>query len=451
MLTQPAPLYDIAQKLRAGTLDLFDYIHQTCSWLGAVEPAIQALIPEHNRKQRLLENAQRLLRQYPDSESRPPLFGVLIGVKDIFIADGFPMRAGSTLPAEEFEGAQASSVSKLLNAGAIILGKTVTTEFAYFDPGPTRNPHNPAHTPGGSSSGSAAAVAAGLCSLSLGTQTIGSVIRPAAYCGIYGFKPSFGKIKLDGVLPCSQTVDHIGYFTQDIQGLALTASVMIPDWKGLPDTVTYPCVGIPEGPYLQQADRYTLSASQKHLAILKRAGTPIKHISIFNDIDTINALHKKLVAAEFAENHAALYKRYGHLYSTHSRDLLEQGLSVTDNEIRLAREKQQEVRQLLSDTMRREGINLWVCPTAPTPAPEGLASTGNPIMNLPWTYSGFPALSVPAGIGHNKLPLSLQLVADFGHDEELLQLAQAIERIANRPDCYNDGQTARPREQATRL
>lgn len=433
MLIESAPLFETVQKLRSGFLDLLDYIHKTCARMNVVEPTIRAFIPEQGLEQRLMNEARLLLLKYPDPQSRPPLFGVLTGVKDIFITDGFDMRAGSKLPPEEFSGQQASSVTKLRDAGALVLGKTVTTEFAYFAPGPTRNPYNTDHTPGGSSSGSAAAVGAGLCSLSLGTQTIGSVIRPAAYCGIFGFKPTFGKIDTDGVLPCSQTVDHIGCFTQDIDGLALTASVMIPGWKGLPETATDPCIGIPEGPYLQQADPAMLSTFQKHVGSLKRAGIPIKHIPMFEDINLINTLHKKIVAAEFAENHAVLYAKYGHQYSTHSRALLEQGLAVSDDDIRLAREKQEEVRQVLTDTMHREGINVWACPAAMTPPPLGLASTGNPIMNLPWTFTGFPALSVPTGIGQYNLPLSMQLIAGFDHDEELLQLAKIISKHLTHP------------------
>ncbi len=342
------------------------------------------------------------------------------------------MRAGSKLPAEEFTGIQASSVTRLRDAGALILGKTVTTEFAYFAPGPTRNPHNPDHTPGGSSSGSAAAVAAGFCSLSLGSQTIGSVIRPAAYCGIFGFKPTFGKIATDGVLPCSQTVDHIGFFTQDIDGVGMAASVMIPGWKGLSENLPDPCIGIPEGPYLEQADPTQMAIFQKQVDALKNAGINVLHIPVFDDIEEINTCHKNIVAAEFAENHAVYYEKYGHLYSPQSRALLEQGLTISAGEKHSALEKQGLTRQVVAEVMHREGITTWACPAAPTPAPLGLASTGNPIMNLPWTFTGFPALAVPAGLGLENLPMSIQLVAGFDHDEELVQHAKVISKHLTR-------------------
>ena len=429
MYTKRAPLYKTAQDMRDGTSDLLDYIHRTCEWINKCEPKIHTLIPEENREARLIDQAYHLLEQYPDPSSRPPLFGVLIGVKDIFSANGFPMRAGSKLPAEVFAGKQASSVSKLVDAGAIILGKTVTTEFAYFAPGPTRNPHNLEHTPGGSSSGSAAAVAAGFCALSLGTQTIGSVIRPGAYCGIYGFKPSFGKIATDGVLPCSQTVDHVGYFTQDIDGLALAASVLIPGWENVSKTAGEPCLGIPEGPYLEQADSTILSTFRRNIEFLKVAGIAVKQIPMFEDIDEINTLHKSIVAAEFADNHTALYQEYRHLYAPQSRELMEQGLSLREETLLKAQDKQKKVRLELSVTMRNAGISGWICPASKTPAPVGISSTGDPIMNLPWTYAGIPAVSIPAGVGEHNLPLSLQLVAEYDRDAELLQMAKVISKV----------------------
>ena len=151
-------------------------------------------------------------------------------MKDIFHVKGFLTRAGSGLPVDLLTGPEAESVTQLKQAGALILGKTVTTEFAYFAPGPTRNPRNPAHTPGGSSSGSAAAVGAGLCPLALGTQTIGSILRPASFCGVVGFKPSFGRISSAGVIPFAVSLDHIGFFTQDVAGATLAAAVLCKNW-----------------------------------------------------------------------------------------------------------------------------------------------------------------------------------------------------------------------------
>src|SRR5579871_2308991 len=176
-----APLAETAAMLRSGQLDLLDYIHRLRDRIDAFEPQLQALLPEENRRARLLADAAALSQRYPDPARRPPLYGIPVGIKDMFFVDGFPTRCGTQLPPELFQGQEGDYLLALRRAGALILGKTVTTEFAYFEPGPTRNPHNLDYSPGGSSSGSAAAVAAGFCPLAIGTQVIGSTVRPAAY------------------------------------------------------------------------------------------------------------------------------------------------------------------------------------------------------------------------------------------------------------------------------
>jgi Asp-tRNA(Asn)/Glu-tRNA(Gln) amidotransferase A subunit family amidase len=191
-------------------------------------------LAEPDRRGRLHRAATALAVAYPEPAGRPSLYGALLAVKDIFHVDGFTTRAGATVPPELFAGPEAACVTRLRQAGALVVGKAVTTEFAYFEPGPTRNPHNLAHTPGGSSSGSAAAVAAGLAPLALGTQTIGSVIRPAAFCGIVGFKPSLGRVDPQGLVFFSRTLDQRGLFTQDVAGMALAAAVVCREWRDLP-------------------------------------------------------------------------------------------------------------------------------------------------------------------------------------------------------------------------
>ena len=258
-LLHPAPLVSTAAALRTGQTDLVGYINRLCDHIDAVEPQVQALVPEPDRRARLLSEAQALLERYPDTNQRPPLFGIPFGVKDIYQADGFETRAGSQVPPAALVGPEADSVTLLRVNGALVLGKTVTTEFAFFEPGPTRNPHNLAHTPGGSSSGSAAAVAAGITPLTLGTQTIGSVIRPAAYCGVVGFKPTYNRISPEGLLFFSRSVDHVGLFTQDVIGMQLAASVLSKDWQSY-SAGGKPVLGIPEGPYLAQASAEALKA-----------------------------------------------------------------------------------------------------------------------------------------------------------------------------------------------
>jgi Asp-tRNA(Asn)/Glu-tRNA(Gln) amidotransferase A subunit family amidase len=430
MLTKPALLANQASERRSGTQSLAAYLEETFAHLAAAEPQIEALLPEQDRRDRLLAEAEALQNRYPNPAERPPLYGILVGVKDIFSVEGFPTRAGSELPARLFEGPEAASVGALRKAGALILGKTVTTEFAYFAPGPTRNPHNPAHTPGGSSSGSAAAVAAGFCPLALGTQTIGSVIRPAAFCGIAGFKPSYSRIDPAGLIFVSRSLDHVGLFTQDVAGMRLAAPALCQDWRAEraeDSSGDLPVLGVSDDPYLQQAEEEGLAGFEAQLIYLEKAGYIIRQVSAFPDIETIDYYHRRLMAAEMAQVHARWFNQYRDLYRPQTVELIELGRTVSSAEVHIARTKQGQLRERLAQLMAQAGIDLWVSPAAPGPAPEGIAATGNPAMNLPWTNTGLPTLTLPAGRAQNGLPLGLQLAAQFMQDEQLLAWAGRVE------------------------
>ncbi len=429
MLIHPAPLAKTAAALRSGELELTTYIDEICDRIDAVEPQVQALLPEPDRRARLRTEAAALQARFPDPGRRPPLFGVLVGVKDIFRVDGFPTRAGSKFPPEVLAGSETVCVTTLRQAGALILGKTVTTEFAYFEPGPTRNPHNLGHTPGGSSSGSAAAVATGLCPLATGTQTIGSVIRPAAFCGIVGFKPSYGRIPLDGLIIFSESADHIGLFTQDVVGMELTASVVCLNWQPVStsnQSGRRPVLGVPEGPYLAQASPEALSAFEAQLAQLERAGYTVRTVGMFEDIELINRRHRRMIAAEMAQVHAEWFRQYESLYRPRTAEIIRDGQTVNAGELAAARAGRGVLRDELHARMEQAGIDLWVSPAAPGPAPEGIHATGDPAMNLPWTYAGLPSVTVPAGRAENGLPLGLQCVASFMADERLLAWAAPL-------------------------
>ncbi|NOX60853.1 MAG: amidase, partial [Chloroflexi bacterium] len=365
------------------------------------------------------------LARFPDPATRPPLFGVPIGVKDIFHAEGFYTRAGSNLPPEELTGPEAESVSQLRAAGCLVLGKTVTTEFAYFEPGPTRNPHNPAHTPGGSSSGSAAAVAAGIAPLALGTQTIGSVIRPAAFCGVVGFKPTYNRISPRGLIFFSPAADHVGLFTQDVAGMRLAAAILCREWEPF-QADARPTLAIPTGPYLEQASAEGLAAFREQVNHLQEAGYRVLEIPLFADIEEINRRHRRMIAAEFAAQHADWFAKYEDLYRPRTAALIREGQAVDPEEVEDIRDGQALLREEIEHIMDVHDIDLWICPAAPGPAPEDIQSTGDPAMNLPWTYMGLPAATVPAGKAANGLPLGLQMVAHWLHDERLLTWAEDI-------------------------
>ncbi|HEY54223.1 MAG TPA: amidase [Caldilineae bacterium] len=425
-LLRPAPLAQTAAGLRSGQTDLLGYINRLCDHIDAVEPKVQALLPEPDRRARLLSEAQELLRRYPEANERPILFGIPIGVKDIFQADGFETRAGSKLPPAALAGPEADSVALLRAAGALVLGKTVTTEFAFFEPGPTRNPHNLAHTPGGSSSGSAAAVAAGITPLALGTQTIGSVIRPAAFCGIVGFKPTYNRIPPEGLLFFSRSADHVGLFTQDVAGMQLAASVTCADWQPYL-AAGKPVLGVPAGPYLAQASDEALAAFEEQVMRLAGAGYVVIRQPLFPDIDEINRRHRALIAYEFAQEQAQWFAEYEDLYRPRTAALIREGQQVDPAEAADIRDMQPVLREEVEHVMDVHDIDLWICPAAPGPAPEGIGSTGDPVMNLPWTYLGLPAVTLPAGFTRNGLPLGLQMVGKWMEDEKLLGWAEKIE------------------------
>jgi len=415
-----------AEALRSGRMDLLEYVDIMCARVAEIEPKIEAMLPEADRLERLRTEAAALQAKFPDPAERPPLYGLLVAVKDIFHVSGFVTRAGAAVPPDLFAGSEAAVVSLLRDAGALILGKSVTTEFAYFEPGPTRNPHNPAHTPGGSSSGSAAAVAAGFCALALGTQTIGSVTRPAAFCGIVGFKPTLGRLPTKGLVYFSRTIDHVGLFTQDVAGMALAASVLCRDWRADFVRGVLPALGVPVGPYLDQAEPEALAAFENQVRMLAETGCQVKRIPVLADIEALNHLHRQMVFAEFAREHAEIYVQHAALYRPRTAEIIEIGRKVSEEELAAARAHCAKLRQELEVQMDEAGIDLWVCPAACGPAPAGIHATGDPNMSLPWTHTGMPVVNLPAGRAKNGLPLSLQFIAPFGADEALLSWAQVL-------------------------
>lgn len=425
MLSSRLLLSEVVTNIKKDNSKAELYIDNICDNIDQNESVIQAFIKEDNRRTRLHNDLKKIKGEKKDLT----LFGIPVGIKDLFNAYGFATRAGSKLPPSLFEGKEASCVTRLKNAGALIAGKTVTTEFAYFQPGPTRNPVNPEHTPGGSSSGSAAAVAAGFCPLALGTQTIGSITRPASFCGIIGYKPSYGRIPADGLVPFSPSADHVGFFTQDIQGVKIAASVLCDKWKDIGEQINKEIViGVPVGNYMEQAEKYTLKIFEEQTDILRSKGFKIKEIDIFGDINKINYTHKLMIAYEIAEVHKEWFKEYSHLYSDHTRQLILEGQKISKADAEKAISGRITFREKICNMMVDNNIDIFVTPSTVTDALKGLSVTGSPIMNLPWTYSGLPTITIPAGKSSNNLPLGLNFAGLFGYDEEL-QLA--VKRVSS--------------------
>lgn len=473
-------LPSLASALRTGELSSAEYLKHLEARFAEYEAAILAFVPEEGRFERLRREAEALAERYPQPGSRPALFGVPVGVKDIFHVSGFVTRAGSRVPPEVLQGTEAECITQLKAAGALILGKTVTTEFAYFGPGPTRNPLSPGgttHTPGGSSSGSAAAVAAGLSPVALGTQTIGSILRPASFCGIVGFKPTYDRISRAGVIPLSPSLDHIGVFASDVAGAALAASLLWTDSKperhaggsrpdvhegsieqvglseraaGAPQHVGAatvgaetampgrgadsqragrPTLGVPQGAYLVQAGQAMRTHFDATCRRLAEAGYEVKSVKAMPDFEAVRERHNLIVAAEAARVHKDWYPRFRDLYHLKTVELLERGRTISDEVLAEALAGRERLRTEMTSLMEAHGLDLWAAPSAPGPAPEGLTSTGDPVMNLPWTHAGLPAVSVPSGRDAAGLPLGLQLVGRWYGDEALLAYASEVEAV----------------------
>ncbi|MFC7132331.1 MULTISPECIES: amidase [Salinibaculum] len=426
-----AALSETVRALRSGQQDLDSYYDDVEARVETVEDDLQSFVetPEFTT---LRESVKRVRQRWERTSVRPPLYGVNVGVKDIFSVDSFPTRAGSDLPPSTFESPEAPVVTTLREAGAFVMGKTVTTEFASSPTGPTRNPHALSHTPGGSSSGSAAAVAAGLVPLALGTQTVGSIVRPAAFCGIVGFKPSKGRLSTDGIVPFSPSADQVGMFTQDVPGMELAASVLCSNWTRAPDLTTSSSVGIPAGGYLEQATETGREHFKTQISALERSGITVDRVQLFNDIGALNERHESMIEAEAAMEHADWYVEYGDRYHPDSAAMVENGWQTDLNAVGDGRLSQQRTRHTIEQTMAQFDLDVLLAPAARGPAPEGLDDSGDPVMNLPWTHAGLPAVTVPSSKTDAGLPLGLQCIAAHGDDETLLSIAATLrERLAD--------------------
>ncbi|MDR1685253.1 MAG: amidase [Desulfovibrio sp.] len=372
-----------------------------------------------------------LFARRPDPAHRPPLFGVPFGIKGVFRTDGWDIRCGSLLPADLFRGRESAAAAALRAAGALPLGITATTEFASSEPAATCNPHNLAHTPGGSSSGSAAGVAAGFFPLATGTQTIGSIIRPASYCGITGFKAGSGRVPTEGLVHFSRTFDHAGFFCATPHEIEEVMRVILPGLQTAqaPQRIR---LGVPVGPYLDQAEADNVARMREELA---RAGGPfvVTDAPCLENIAAVNACHGEAIAAELAEEHKTYFDRYEPLYRPGTARQIRQGRISGAAAATAGARSRLALRAALHEVLRKFRLHALICPSSVGEADKGLSSTGDPVMNLPWTHAGLPVLGLPLGTGASGLPLGRQLVGAFGADAALLAIGKKLyETMENR-------------------
>lgn len=348
-----------------------------------------------------------------------PLAGVPFGVKDIFETRGLATEYGSPLYAGRKGETDARLVAQLRARGGILMGKTHTTAFAYFDPAPTRNPRDLRRTPGGSSSGSAAAVAARMVPFAVGTQTMGSVIRPASYCGVTGFKPTFGLLPLDGAMPFAPSLDTAGLFTE-------TAEDMERLWSRLGyDTQAAPARRLGALEPWAAVDEAMTVAYRTTLERLAAAGFELVRLEPPVDFSALRGAVAAIAAAEAARSHSARWERFGERMGPHMAALIRRGQATGEGEYREALNLVREARRVLAPVF--DDWPVLLSPAATGPAPDGLGSTGDPALNAPWTGLGGPVVTVPMVV-EGELPLGLQLAAAPGADAVALATAAAMER-----------------------
>ncbi len=363
-----------------------------------------------------------------------PLHGVPVGVKDIIDTRDMPTECGTPVLSGRQPRTDAAVVSALKDAGAVIMGKTVTTELAAFHPGKTRNPVDPAHTPGGSSSGSAAAVADNMVPLALGTQTAGSVIRPAAYCGVVGFKPSFGLISRAGILSQSPALDTVGMFSRTVEDAALLADCLTaydardrdmqprsrPRLRetALQEPPVTPMLAYVKSPVWDQADTITGDAFGELVEVLGEACDEVALPGIFASGYT---WQRQIQLADMAKSYGPLVDKAPDLISDILRKGVEEGRTILATEYNLAREFGTVLRSGLDEIFER--YDAILTPATTGPAPRGLESTGSPVFCALWTYLGVPAVTLPL-LAADGMPLGVQLVAGYGDDGRLLRTAR---------------------------
>jgi Asp-tRNA(Asn)/Glu-tRNA(Gln) amidotransferase A subunit family amidase len=408
---------DAARAIQAGRLTSEALVAACLERIAARDGGLAAWV--HVAADAALAQARALDRQ----PARGPLHGVPVGIKDIVDTADMPTEYGSPIYRGHRPRADAAAVALLRQAGCVILGKTATAEFANQHPPATRNPRNPAHTPGGSSSGSAAAVADGMVPLALGTQTGGSMIRPAAFCGVVGLKPSFGSINRTGVKPVADSLDTLGLFANTVEDAALALSVLsgrrAPDFSA---RTAAPRIGFARTSRWKEADAATRGALESAASRLAAAGADVKEAALPAAAEALFDAQRLIMDFEAARALAWEQAQHREQISATLRKRLEGGWAVSREQYDDARQTAHDARRQFSDLMR--GFDLLLTPSARGEAPHGLASTGDALFNRIWTLLGVPCVTLPWGSGPDGLPLGIQLVSAIEQDTALLAHAQ---------------------------
>jgi aspartyl-tRNA(Asn)/glutamyl-tRNA(Gln) amidotransferase subunit A len=423
-------LHAAAADIRAGRLSPVDLLDACLERVDRLEPRVRAWVFLDRDQARA--DAERLHAELRRGQYRGPLHGIPVAVKDIFDVFDWPTAAGSRLWANSVARQDAAAVRRLREAGAVFPGKTVTTQYASFDPPVTRNPWDPARTPGGSSSGSAAAVACGMCPAALASQTGGSITRPASYCGVAGYKPTFGRVSGAGVVPLAPSMDHVGAVARCVRDLVLLLQVLagpdpqdplcaarpVPDYlAALSRPPAVPRLGRVRGLFEERAEPEMRTLMDEVSAAL--AGHVVE-VALPAAFAEVVPRHITVMAVEAAAYHEPRLRRHPDDYEPRIRGLLEEGLATAAAEYARCKEHQRRLTEAMSASLADVDALLTPATTGPAPAAD---TTGDGSFNSPWSYTGLPTVSIPAGWTAGGLPLAVQLVGRPWGEAELLAVA----------------------------
>lgn len=430
-------IHESTAAMREGKLTPVDVLERCLQQIDRYEEKVRAWVLIDREGAR--EQAEKLTAELKKGNNRGPLHGIPIGVKDIIDVFDWPTAAGSKLWANSIARQDAEVVKKLRQAGAIILGKTVTTAYASFDPPITRNPWNLSRTPGGSSSGSAAAVACGMCLGALASQTGGSITRPASYCGVASIKPTYGRVSLHGVLPLAHTMDHVGAMARCAADLNILLDVLEDDsWR---DSVENPRIdqkrsepdgrplriGVCPKLYESTCEREMANEFGDLLKWMEQHDIEVEEYKTPFSLAEVTKAHQTLMAVEAAEYHEARFRKHPEDYPPRITSLITEGLNTSALTYRQAR----ALQEALQTTVRHNSPlpSVLMMPATPGPAPDA-STTGPPVFNSPWSFTGLPVVGIPFDMAGG-LPLALQLVGRAWRDAELIRFAARLEKQIN--------------------
>jgi Asp-tRNA(Asn)/Glu-tRNA(Gln) amidotransferase A subunit family amidase len=429
---------EAARLIRARSISPEDLLLACLGRIDALEPTVRAFVLLD--REAALRAARERTREAEEGRGLGALHGVPVALKDIFDASGLVTTAGAGPFAHRRASADATSVARLRAHGAVVVGKVTTTAFAFLDPSPTRNPWNPEHTPGGSSSGPAAAVAARMVPLALGSQTVGSVLRPAAFCGVVGLKPTHGRISAAGVVPLAASTDHVGTFSRSVEDAALALGLMagadpldplssawpVDDYtRGLADPPV-PRLGLMRS-LLARATPEVAAHVEAAARDFAAAGATVVDVALPASFATVHEAGNTVVRAEASAWHRPLYDRHAAEYPPNVRAAIEEGRRYSAVDYLTAQTARRRFQDEMAPIAAR--FDALLSPVAAGPAPKGLESTGDPYFCAPWSFAGMPALSMPSGLAGDGLPLAVQLIGGVWAEARLLAAGAWCERV----------------------